>query len=595
VVYLNISSGAAAPVTLTITAATTNTFTCTSSAPLTTNGNLTSQRETIFTDLNWVEQRVGLRYLPTPLSLFEGERLVDRVIEKDPGVSSTYTRTGSLTTITCSAAHGLATGNEVYLDIGTGNIDSGIYEVTVLNATQLTVTTVESGITSGNLTVFRRIRGFDYSNYVGYTVTGIDNNTNEIKFQPTDSYGARIFNPRTNQPDTQGVARTVTPAHRGFIVGRYLTTEIRYQCTCQDYLKRETYDFYKESAKRKFPNTSAGKVRPGFRLDRNNNLIDTRDDVGVYNSFGYLVVNNFYQLPTYEDSPEYSNPLLAYYQLRWCKHIYAAMWSMLHDEGNDKFDIASRYVQSGANITVTTEEPHNLQNNTRVHLEFTSGNALSGDFLVSQVIDVNNFVVVYPVNQSTGGYCKVQNLKVHEYVDTWLLEPNDAPAGDSAELFYKILEKENGTLRKELERLKMINFGTPWIGLKETLGAGNQPTEVGNYDTNLITMLATDSVTREGNKLNLDGVPVNTTTTMLTIMQKMFNLDTKLIQSAKFGLLNQPLTDYSPDFQFGQIEGGNYLNGALLDSTLETLDCGTYVNGAPTEAPFTVVDCGVYA
>lgn len=595
VVYLNISSGAAVPATLTITGVTTNTFTCTSSASLTTSGNLTAQRETVFTDLNWVEQRVGLRYLPTPLSLFEGERLVDRVIEKDPGVSSTYTRTGSLTTITCSAAHGLASGNEVYLDVGSGNVDSGIYEVTVLNATQLTVTTVESGVTSGNLTVFRRIRGFDYSNYVGYTVTGIDNNTNEIKFQPTDSYGARIFNPRTNQPDTQGVTRTVTPAHRGFIVGRYLTTEIRYQCTCQDYLKRETYNFYNESRKRNFPNTPARTVRPGFRLDRDNNLIDTRDDIGVYNSFGYLVVNNFYQLPTYEDSPEYSNPLLAYYQLRWCKHIYAAMWSILHDEGNDKFDIASRYVQSGANITVTTEEPHNLQANARVHLEFTSGNALSGDFLVSQVIDVNNFVVVYPVNQSTSGYCKVQNLKVHEYVDTWLLEPNDAPVGDSAELFYKILEKENGTLRKELERLKMINFGTPWIGLKETLGAGNQPTEVGNYDTNLITMLATDNVKREGNELNLAGIPVNTTTTMLTIMQKMFNLDTRLIQSAKFGLLNQPLTDYSPDFQFGRIDGGNYLNGVPLDSTPETLDCGTYVNGAPTEAPFTVVDCGIYA
>jgi hypothetical protein len=594
-IYLNIGSGAAVSDTLTITATTTNTFTCTTAAAATAGGNLNTQRVTVFTDPQWVEQRVGLRYLPTPLSLFAGERLVDRVVEKDPGVTSTYTRVGSTVTVTCSAAHGLATGNEVYLDVSTGNVDSGIYEIVVLNSTEFTITTIESGSTSGNLTTFRRIRGFDYSNYVGYTVTGIDNNTNEIKFQRDDSYGARVFNPVTNQPDTQGVPRTITPAHRGFITGRYLTTEIRYQCTCQDYLKRETYNFYEEKRKRDFPNTAARSVRPGFRLDRNNNLINTRDDVGVYNSFGYVVVNNFYQLPTYEDSPEESGPLLAYYQLRWCKHIYAAMWSILHDEGNDRFDIASKYAQSGANITVTTDEPHNLQPNTRVHLEFTSGNVLSGDFLVSQVIDVNNFVIVYPIDQTTSGYCKVQNLKVHEYVDTWLLEPNDAPVGNSAELFYKKLEKESGTLRKELERLKMINFGTPWIGLKDTLGAGNQPTQVSNYDTNLVTMVATDSIKREGNELNLNGIAVNTTTTMLTIMQKMFNLDTRLIQSAKFGLLNQPLTDYSPDFQFGKIDGGNYLNGVPLDSNPEILDCGTYVNGAPTEAPFTVVDCGVYA
>jgi hypothetical protein len=593
-IYLNISSGAAVSNTLIITSVTSNTFTCTAGTSVTTSGNLSAQRVTVFSDHLWVEQRVGLRYLPTPLSLFSGERLVDRVVEKDPGLVSTYSRTGSTATITCSVAHGLATDNEVYLDVSSGGVDSSIYQVTVLNSTQFSVTTIESGSTSGNLTVFRRIRGFNYSDYVGYSVTGIDNNTNEIKFQRDDSYAARIFNPVTNQPDTQGISKTITPAHRGFEVGRYLTTEIRYQCSCQDYLKREAYNFYDESQKRKFPNTPARIVRPGFRIDRDNNLIDTRDDVGVYNSFGYLVINNFYQLGTYEDAPEDSTALLAYYQLRWCKHIYAAMWSILHDEGNDRFDIGARYTQSGANITVTTEEPHNLQANKRVHLEFTSGNALSEDFLVSQIIDENNFVIIYPINQVTSGYCRVQNLKVHEYVNTWLLEPNDAPVGETAELFYKQLTKESGTLRKQLERFKMLNFGTPWVGLKETIGDGNLPVETTNYDPALITMLATDSVRRDGNQLNVDGVPLNTTTTMLTIMQKMFNLDTKLIQSAKFGLLDQPLTDYSPSFRSGQIDGGTYLNGVPLDATPEILDCGTYVNGAPVESTFTVVDCGVY-
>lgn len=594
-VYLNVSSGAALDETLTVVTASTNSFTCTATTSLTTSGNISAQKITTFTDPKWVEQRVGLRLLPPPVTFFEGERLVDRVIERDPGVAATYTRTGSTVTVSCSSDHGLATGNEVYLEVTSGNADSGLYTITVSSSTDFTVTTIESGITSGNLTVTRRIRGYDYNDYVGYTVTGIDLSTNEIKFQRTDSYGTRIFNPRTNQPDTQGIPKTVVPAHRGFQVGRYLTTEIRYQCSCQDYLKRESFNFYEEDQRRRFPNTPAGHVRPGFRLDRDNNLVPTRDDVGVYNSFGYLVVNSFYQLPTYEDTPENSTPLLAYYQLRWCKHIYAAMWSILHDEGNDKFSISSRYEQSGPTLTVFTDEPHNLEANKRVHLNFSSGNALDGDYLVSQVLTPNSFTIVYPFSQTTSGYCTVENLKIHEYVGTWLLEPNDAPAGESAELFYKRLNKENGDTRKAFERMKMTDYGLPWIGLKTIEGDRNQPEVIGNYDTNLITMVATDSVKRdENNQLSFDGIPVNTTTTLLTVLQKMFNLNTQLIQAAKFGLLSQPLTDYSPGFRFGEIDCGTYLNGVPNDPSPENLDCGTYLNGAPTEAPFTVVDCGIY-
>lgn len=594
-VYLTVSSGSALDETLVVTAASTNSFTCIATTSLTTSGNISAQQVTVFTDPKWIEQRVGLRIIPSPVTFFAGERLVDRVIERDPGLTATYTRAGSTVTVTCSAAHGLATTNEVYLEIGTGDVDSGVYEITVLNATEFTVTSIESGSTSGNAVVTRRIRGYDYDNYVGYTVTGVDLSTNEIKFQRTDSYGARLFNPQTGLPDNQGISKTITPAHRGFEVGRYLTTEIRYQCSCQDYLKRETFNFYKEEQKRKFPNTQVGHVRPGFRLDRENNLIPTRDDVGVYNSFGYLVVNNFYQLPTYEDTPEYSNPLLAYYQLRWCKHIYAAMWSILHDEGNDKFSITARYEQTGPTVTITTDEDHNLSSNKRVHLNFSSGNALDGDYLVSQVINKNTFTVVYPFSQTTSGYCVVENLKVHEYVGTWLLEPNDAPAGESAELFYKRLHKENGDTKRAFERMKMTDYGLPWLGLKTIQGDRNQPVDIGNYETNLITMLATDNIRRdENNQLSLEGVPVNTTTTLLTVLQKMFNLNTQLIQSAKFGLLSQPLTDYSPDFRFGEIDAGTYLNGTPSDLSPETLDCGAYLNGAPTEAPFTVVDCGIY-
>jgi hypothetical protein len=611
-IYLDVISGAALDATLTITSTTTNTFTCTAASSLSTSGNVTLYKVTTFTDPNWTQQRVRLRSIPTPVTFFAGERLADRVIERDPGIFSTYSRAASTVTVTCSSAHGLASGNEIFVAVTSGGVSSGLYTVTVLNSTQFTITTLTSGTTSGTLVVNRRIRGYDYNDYVGYTVTGVDLSTNEVLFQRNDSYATRLFDPVTNLPSStnQGIPKTIVPAHRGFVAGRYLTTEVRYQCTCQDYLKRETFDFYKEQERRKFPNTLAGSVRPGFRLDRDGNLIETRDDIGVYSDFGYLVLNNFYQLPTYEDLAEDSRPLLAYYQLRWCKHIYAAMWSIVHDEGNDPLNLSGRYAQVGPNITITTDEPHGLGLNTRVDIEFTSGNALAGEYVVSQIIDANNFIIIYPFSQTTSGYCVVNNLKPHEYIGTWLLEPNDPPIGDSAEIFFKRLEKENGQLRVAAERLQMMGYGMPWTGAKGISGDRNQPTQVGNYDPNLVTQLITDNIRRNAqydpndpnsDRFSFTGIPLNVTNTMLTVMQKMLNIDVDLIKAAKFGMLDQPLTDYSSDFRFGEIDCGNYLNGTPLDynpatgtRTQDVLDCGTYVNGVPTTPPFTQIDCGIY-
>jgi hypothetical protein len=611
-VYLDITSGGGVDETVPITGTTQNTFTCTATASASTSGTVKVRKVTNFSDPNWVEQRVQIRSVPTPVTFFAGERLVDRVIERDPGIFSTYSRTGSTVTVTCTASHGLSTGNEIFVAVTSGSVSSGLYVVTVLNATQFTITTLASGTTSGTLIVNRRIRGFNYEDYVGYTVTGTDLSTNEILFQRDDSYGTRLFDPVTNLPSltSQGIPKTIVPAHRGFEVGRFLTTEVRYHCTCQDYLKRETFNFYKEQQRRKFPNTKAGSVRPGFRLDRDGNLIETRDDIGIYADFGYLVVNNFYQLPGYEDTADTSRPLLAYYQLRWCKHIYAAMWSLVHDEGNDPLNLTGKYVQSGANITVTTDEPHGLSLNTRINLEFTSGNALNGEYIVSQVIDANNFAIIYPFSQTTGGYCTVKNLKPHEFIGTWLLEPNDPPAGELANLFNKKIERENVALKKAAERLLMMGYGMPWTGAKSISGDRNQPTQVANYDPNLVTGMVTDNIRRNAdynpndpnsNRFSFTGTPLNTTTTMLNIMQKMLNIDIDLIQAAKFGMLDQPLTDYNSDFRFGEIDCGTYLNGNPTDydpgtgiRTSDLLDCGTYVNGVPTTPPFTQIDCGIY-
>ncbi len=584
--YLNPTTGGAVPETLTITVTNTNVFTATASASVSTTGNIKVRKVTTFADPKWVEQRVRLRFIPTPVTFFGGERLADRVYERDPGLTSTYSRTGTLVTVTCPSPHGLSTGNEAFLAVATGSAQSGLYDITVLNSTQFTVQNYSSGSTSGVVIVNRRLRGYDYGDYVGYTVTGTDLNTNEVLFQRDDSYGAVTIDSKTT---------VVVPAPRGFKVGRYLTTEIRYQCTCSDYMRRENYDLYEEASKRKIPRTPITSVVEGTREDRDGNIVNTKDDVGVFTSFLYVPINNFYQLPTYEDTAAYSYNNLMYYQIRWCKHIYAAMWSVFHDEGNDPIDIRASYTQSGGpNITIHAPA-HGLGVNTRIQLEITSGNVTTGEYIITQVVDADNFLVVAPISLTTSGYCIVRNLKNHEYVKAWLYEPNDQPIGDALDKFYERFDKEFETVRKQLERMKMMGYGMPWTGGKSITGNRNQPTQVGDFDPQLVTMMATDSIRRDSSgKLNRDGVPLNTAATTLYMMQKLLNIPIDLIDDAKFGMLDQPLTDYSSDFRFAEIDCGTYGNGVPTRTTTETLDCGSYLNGLRTTAPFVNIDCGVY-
>ena len=92
--------------------------------------------------------------------------------------------------------------------------------------------------------------------------------------------------------------------------------------------------------------------------------------------------------------------------------------------------------------------------------------------------------------------------------------------------------------------------------------------------------------------LATDGVKLNKTTTMLLMMNKVFNIDPELIQSTKIGMIDQPLTDYTSDFQFGEIDGGIYLNGVPVPTAVSsTLDCQTY---DPFTPQVIVVDSGAY-
>ena len=583
-VYLDISTGSATDETLTIVSKTQNTFTLTASGSATTSGNVVYHNSTAFNDTRWRFIRVKLRSLPTEVAFLAGERMADRIVERDSGISSTYARSGSTVTVTCSSAHGLSTDNKVFVDVSTGAVISGRYTIEVTSPTQFKFTTIPTGTTSGNLTLFRLIRGFRYDDYVGYTVTGSDATTNEIIFQKADSYGAKTV-------DT--IAKTTVPAHRGFAVGRFLTTELRWNCSCQDFSRRDSYDLFSQKNHEKFPVTAIRDTKPGNIIQNDGSLDERRDEPGVFRDLGYVTINNFYELPEYEDEKSDSFQNLQYYQLRWCKHIYAAMWSILHDEGNEPLKLAAKYNQNGVNITVDFED-HNLNKNDKIQLNFTSGNAISGEYTITDVPNPNSFTVVYPFTQTTGGYVTVENLKKHEYVGAWLLEPSDKPIGRGLENWEKRWAKEKRKMQEAVEVFALYNRSTKWEGNKNIIGDFNLPQDVANFDPSVIAMTLTDSLKRdETGGLNRSGKAFNTTNRMIAMVNKLFNKAPTVLDDVKFGIVNKPLSEFTNVFEAGLLQAGDYINGELLDASINTsnMDAGTY---NPETAQDTVVDAGLY-
>ncbi len=583
-VYLDISTGSATDETLTIISKTQNTFTLTASGSATTTGNVVYHNSTAFNDTRWRFVRVKLRSLPTEVAFLAGERMADRIVERDSGITSTYSRSGSTVTVTCSSVHGLSTDNKVFVDVSTGAVLSGRYTIEVTSPTQFKFTTIPTGTTSGNLKLFRLIRGFRYDDYVGYTVTGSDATTNEIIFQKADSYGAKTV-------DT--IAKTTVPAHRGFAVGRFLTTELRWNCSCQDFSRRDSYDLFSQKNHEKFPVTAIRDTKPGNIIQNDGSIDERRDEPGVFRDLGYVTINNFYELPEYEDEKQDSFQNLQYYQLRWCKHIYAAMWSILHDEGNEPLKLAAKYNQNGVNITVDFEN-HNLNKNDKIQLNFTSGNAISGEYTITDVPSPNSFTVVYPFTQTTGGYVTVENLKKHEYVGAWLLEPNDKPIGKGLENWERRWAKEKRKMQEAVEIFALYNRSTKWEGNKNIIGDFNLPQDVANFDPSVIAMTLTDSLKRdETGGLNRSGKPFNTTNRMIAMVNKLFNKAPTVLDDIKFGIVNKPLSEFTNVFEAGLLQAGDYINGELLDASINTsnMDAGTY---NPETAQDTVVDAGLY-
>jgi hypothetical protein len=105
-------------------------------------------------------------------------------------------------------------------------------------------------------------------------------------------------------------------------------------------------------------------------------------------------------------------------------------------------------------------------------------------------------------------------------------------------------------------------------------------------------MKLTDTIRRDGRELSRDGRLLNSAASTLMSMQKVLNLDFKLIEDVRIGLVNQPLTDFTPDFQFGEVEGGTYLNGVPeTGAGVSSMDCSTYNPGVEQSIN---VDAGLY-
>ena len=119
------------------------------------------------------------------------------VLVDDVTQTGTYNVPGSTTCTVTITAHGLTTGDRVYLDFTSGSAQDDAYTVTVLTANTFTVT-VTSATTNGNVTMYANIlTEIDCSNGTSfYTLIpgeGILATTGIRVFLPSASVTSTIF------------------------------------------------------------------------------------------------------------------------------------------------------------------------------------------------------------------------------------------------------------------------------------------------------------------------------------------------------------------------------------------------------------------
>ncbi len=192
---------------------------------------------------------------------------------------------------------------------------------------------------------------YGFNNYT-VTAVGVDNVPLPPSYAPifntlflshTDSTSWSVVD-----SNTLAIPATGPPA-----VGEYLTTEMRSQCTCSDFLARENFNLYDASIRRKYPRTRPQNFDPGYfdaGVDGTPRVVPSSDNPGFVRTFGFIYINQIYNIPSFSEST-YSDPNFFYYQPKWCKHIYASMWDLqrAYDQG----------VVTGPWLPQPTDEPLN--------------------------------------------------------------------------------------------------------------------------------------------------------------------------------------------------------------------------------------------
>ena len=94
------------------------------------------------------------------------------------------------------------------------------------------------------------------------------------------------------------------------------------------------------------------------------------------------------------------------------------------------------------------------------------------------------------------------------------------------------------------------------VGTQNVVGQRNNPEDVADFRPFAASMLLTDDIKRNAQGL-LDraGTVFNTTSRFAQLVNKLFNLQPQVIENAKFGLIDQPLSEYTDEFEQGFVEG----------------------------------------
>jgi hypothetical protein len=180
----------------------------------------------------------------------------------------------------------------------------------------------------------RRKSGFNNWTCIGIGLDGVlDENPSYTSIYNTLFLGHNANNSWTVVDENNlAVPATSPPAP-----GEYLVSELRTQCNCPDFLNREAVNFWDNARKMRYPYTSVQDMKPGFfdaGTEGPERVIQSIDDPGFARAFGFIYTNQIYNIPSYTQEV-YSDPSLFYYQPKWCKHVYAAMWDYKRVFGKD--------------------------------------------------------------------------------------------------------------------------------------------------------------------------------------------------------------------------------------------------------------------